>query len=75
MIFLVVEYDAGASSAGPRGRKTQHHSTCESISQHLSNLKRNLQAGVFCKSIFEQMGEEERQVVRQLNIFSYLEET
>jgi hypothetical protein len=47
----------------------------ERIAQHLSNLKRNLQAGVFCRSIFEQMGEEERRVVIQLNIFSYLEET
>jgi hypothetical protein len=63
MIILAVEYDAGASSTSPRGRTTQHHSTCERISQHLSNLKRNLQAGVFCRSIFEQMGEEERRVV------------
>jgi hypothetical protein len=27
MIFLAVEYDAGASSASPRGRMTQRHST------------------------------------------------
>jgi hypothetical protein len=60
MIFLAVEYDAGASLASPRGRTNQRHTTCERIAQHLSNLKRNLQARVFCRSIFEQMGEEER---------------
>jgi hypothetical protein len=32
----------------------------------LSNLKRNLQAHVFSRSIFEQMGEEERNA-RDLN--------
>jgi hypothetical protein len=33
MIFLAVEYDARASSASPRGRTTQRHSTCERIAQ------------------------------------------
>jgi hypothetical protein len=53
MIFLAMEYDAEASSTSPCGRTTQRQSRCERISQHLSNLKRNLQAGVFCRSIFE----------------------
>jgi hypothetical protein len=50
------EDDAGASSTSPRGRMTQRH----------SERKRNLQDHVFSRSVFERMGEEERNA-RYLN--------